>query len=53
MPPRIIISLIQGVLSGEAFTFEERATCLVGKEEVCALRFPRDKDHLAISRHPA
>jgi serine/threonine-protein kinase len=47
MPARVTLT----TSSGQQFDFEERTTALVGKEDDCLIRFPKDGQHQTISRH--
>jgi eukaryotic-like serine/threonine-protein kinase len=51
MPALVTFTIIQGPLVGREFVFDERTTTLIGKENDCQIRFPKDRDHQAISRH--
>ncbi len=51
MPAKIKLRIIQGKLKGKVYTFDERTTCIVGREKDCDPRLPDDKDHQLISRH--
>ncbi len=51
MPARVQLTLTSGKFAGFTYTFDERSTWIVGKEEKCRLRFPKDADHATISRH--
>lgn len=51
MPAKVILTVIQGPMTGQQFAFEERTTCLVGRAPDCTLRLPNDKDHSQIGRH--
>jgi serine/threonine-protein kinase len=46
-PARVTLTLA----GGEAFVFEERTTCIIGRADECNPRFPRDQKHRTISRH--
>lgn len=50
-PARVTLTLTQGDLKGQEFVFEERTTCILGREKDCFPRFPENEDHRTISRH--
>src|SRR5437899_3063244 len=47
MPARVTLT----TPLGQPFVFEDRTTALVGKEDDCLIRFPKDAQHQTISRH--
>jgi serine/threonine-protein kinase len=49
-PARVTLTLVGGG-KGQQFVFEERTTCIVGRQDECRPRFPNDDDHRTISRH--
>ena len=51
MPSRVILTVEEGKLSGQKFTFEERTFCIMGRAPDCSPQLPDDDDHLTISRH--
>jgi hypothetical protein len=51
MPAKVILTVTQGALKGQRFLFDERTTCLLGRDPDCAPRVPNDAAHRAISRH--
>jgi serine/threonine-protein kinase len=51
MPAEVVLQVIRGKFKGKAYRFRERALCLVGRAEDCAIRLPGDADHRCISRH--
>jgi len=51
MPPKIVLSVAKGKLSGLKFSFEERTTRIIGRGLDCDPRLPDDDAHRTISRH--
>ncbi|MBW2091599.1 MAG: FHA domain-containing protein, partial [Deltaproteobacteria bacterium] len=51
MPSTINLHISQGKLKGKVYTFEERTTCIIGREKDCNPRLPDDEDHQHVSRH--
>jgi serine/threonine-protein kinase len=51
MPAKVILTITCGPLAGQAFTFEEHTTRLLGRGGDCNPRLPDDQDHRLISRH--
>jgi len=49
MPAKIVLTCTEGTLKGETFAFDERTTCLLGREADCAPCVPDDQ--WLISRH--
>jgi eukaryotic-like serine/threonine-protein kinase len=50
MPSKIILTITQGKLSGEQYTFESRSTCIVGRNDDCNLQIADSVD-MTISRY--
>lgn len=50
-PARVTLTLASGPDTGRQFVFEERTTCIIGRDKECLPGFPRDKKHQALSRH--
>ena len=51
MPASVTLSVTQGTLKGEAFRFDERSTCIMGRSKECHPQLPNDDAHRKISRH--
>jgi eukaryotic-like serine/threonine-protein kinase len=51
MPSKVTLKVVQGELSEREFVFEERTTCLIGRDGDCNPRIPNDAAHKTISRH--
>jgi eukaryotic-like serine/threonine-protein kinase len=51
MPNQIILTVIEGNLTGQQFTFEERTTCLIGRARDANIKLPDDEAHRRISRY--
>jgi hypothetical protein len=51
MPAKVVLTVTKGPLQGQQFVFDERSTCIVGREDDCTPRLPKDKEHRTISRH--
>jgi serine/threonine-protein kinase len=49
--PKVVLTAIKGKLQGQEFVFAERTMLILGKEEDCSLRLPKDSDHRIVSRH--
>jgi hypothetical protein len=50
-PARVTLTLDSGPDKGRQFVFEERISCIVGRQDECHPRFPDDEQHCTISRH--
>jgi serine/threonine-protein kinase len=51
-PPLARVTLtLEGPGEARQFVFEERTTCIIGREKDCYPRFPMDREHQTISRH--
>ena len=50
MPSKITLTITQGKLSGQQYTFESRSTCIVGRNDDCNLQIA-DKVDMTISRY--
>jgi hypothetical protein len=50
-PARVTLTLGNGADKGRQFIFEERSSCIVGRQDECHPRFPDDEQHRTISRH--
>ena len=51
MSAKIILTIIEGKLSGRQYTFDSRTSCIIGRAEDCNLQLPNDKEHSTISRY--
>lgn len=51
MTSKVILTIISGNLQGQEFTFDSRATCIIGRAKDCHPKIPDDDNHLTISRY--
>lgn len=51
MPSKITLTVTQGALVSQAFVFDERTTCIIGRADDCIPKLPNDEQHKTISRH--
>lgn len=51
MPPKVTLTVTQGALAGQAFVFDERTSCIIGRADDCTPKLPNDEQHKTISRH--
>jgi len=51
VPAKVTLTVTQGELSGKSFDFDERTTCIIGRDKDCSPRIPNDEAHKTISRH--
>jgi len=51
MPAQVILAVTGGPSIGQQYFFAERTTALIGREDECRIRFPKNKDHQTVSRH--
>lgn len=51
MGARVKLEVIQGMLKGEEFVFEERTTCVMGRAKDCSPRIHAPKEKRTVSRH--
>lgn len=51
MSPNVTLIIKEGKFKGKRFTFNDRTTCIVGRDHDCSLRLPDDADHQDVSRH--
>ena len=51
MSAKVTLTITQGKLKGEQFTFGSRTTCIIGRSPDCNLKIPNDRDHSTISRY--
>lgn len=50
-PARVTLTLTGQDTAGKLFVFEERTSCIIGREKQCVPRFPSDKEYNTISRY--
>lgn len=48
---KVILTVTEGKLKGEQFSFDSRDTCIVGRHPDCKIQIPNDKYHSTISRY--
>ncbi|MDH6098023.1 serine/threonine-protein kinase [Anabaenopsis sp. FSS-46] len=51
MPSEITLTLTQGKLQGQQYTFTERTTCIIGRSSECNIQLPSDTEHITVSRY--
>ena len=51
MPSEITLTVTQGKLQGQQYTFTERTTCIIGRSSECNIKLPSDTEHSSISRY--
>ena len=51
MPGKVKLEVVEGPMKGQKFTFEDRDSCIVGRQEECGIKLPSDDDHITISRY--
>ena len=51
MPASVTLMVTDGPSRGKHFTFFERTTALLGRDQECHIRIPKNRDHQTISRH--
>ena len=51
MPAKVTLTVTEGQLTGQIFTFDENTTSIVGRAKECLPRLPNDEFHQSISRH--
>jgi len=51
MPSKITLTITEGNLKGQEFTFESRTTCIIGRAKDCYPKIPDDDKHRTISRY--
>lgn len=51
MPAVVTFTCVKGPLDGQEFSFNERATLLIGRAEDCRIRIPRTEETMEVSRH--
>ena len=51
MSAKVKFTIIQGSFIGKEFIFDERTTCIVGRQKDCSPQLPSDEQHRTISRY--
>jgi serine/threonine-protein kinase len=51
LPAKVTLTVTKGPLEGQQVVFDERTTCIIGREEDCSLRLPEPDGRRTISRH--
>jgi pSer/pThr/pTyr-binding forkhead associated (FHA) protein len=51
MSNQILVTVIEGNLTGQQFTFAERTTCSIGRAHDANIKLPDDEAHRTISRY--
>lgn len=51
MSSKITLTITEGNLKGQEFTFESRTTCIIGRAKDCYPKIPDDDKHRTISRY--
>ena len=51
MPTKVTLKVTEGRLAGTELPFDERTTCIMGRDDDCQPRVPKDAEHKTISRH--
>ncbi|MEG4285309.1 protein kinase [Microcoleus sp. A006_D1] len=51
MPSKVTLTITEGNLKGQEFTFESRTTCIIGRAKDCYPKIPDDDKHRTISRY--
>jgi FHA domain len=51
VPGKVKLEVVEGPMKGQKFTFEDRDSCIVGRQEECGIKLPSDDDHITISRY--
>jgi pSer/pThr/pTyr-binding forkhead associated (FHA) protein len=51
MTSKITLTITEGNLKGQEFTFESRTTCIIGRAKDCYPKIPDDDKHRTISRY--
>ncbi|CAM5478728.1 hypothetical protein GCM10010329_29980 [Streptomyces spiroverticillatus] len=50
-PPTVTLTLVEGRLDPDAYVFDERTSCVLGRSVDCSPRIPDDEHHKTVSRH--
>ncbi|MEP0912527.1 protein kinase [Leptolyngbya sp. GB1-A1] len=48
---KVILTVTEGVLKGQKFSFRDRTVCIVGRAKDCHLPLPNDENHKTVSRY--
>jgi eukaryotic-like serine/threonine-protein kinase len=51
MPSQVTLTITEGNLKGQKFTFDTRTTCIIGRATDCHPQIPDDETHRTISRY--
>ncbi len=51
MPSQVTLTITEGNLKGQKFTFDTRTTCIIGRATDCHPQIPDDENHRTISRY--
>lgn len=51
MPSQVTLTITEGNLKGQTFTFDTRTTCIIGRATDCYPQIPDDENHRTISRY--
>lgn len=51
MSAKVTLTVTEGKLKGEQFSFDSRDTCIVGRHPDCKIQIPNDQYHSTISRY--
>ena len=51
MSAKVTLTVSEGQLKGQQFSFDSRDSCIIGRHQDCKIRIPSDKYHAAISRY--
>lgn len=51
MSAKVTLTVTEGKLKGEEFSFDSRDTCIVGRHPDCKIQIPNDQYHSTISRY--
>lgn len=51
MPTQVTLTITEGNLKGQDFTFDSRTTCIMGRANDCHPQLPDDEAHRTISRY--
>ncbi|NJO39172.1 MAG: protein kinase [Cyanobacteria bacterium CRU_2_1] len=48
---KVILTVTEGTLKGEEYTFRDRTICIIGRAKDCHLQLPSDENHKTVSRY--